>query len=201
MGPNIRPVPVAEPVADTIRTELLLVAGDNVTTDDIAPSNARLLPLRSNIPKLSEHTFGTLSDDFKARAEAAGSGAVVAGENYGQGSSREHAALLPLYLGVSFVLAKSFARIHRSNLINVGILPLLFDDPADAGRLKQGMHLLLKDLHRTLRDEGQITLEIEGTDETIPVRWLGTPAETETLLRGGKLRMAQEANHEEVNYD
>lgn len=194
MGPNIQPVPVAVPIPDELEVQLLLVAGDNVTTDDIAPSNATLLPLRSNVPKLSEHTFGTLSPDFKARAQAAGSGAVVAGDNYGQGSSREHAALLPLYLGVKFVLAKSFARIHRSNLINVGILPLLFEDDADYEKLELGQTLKIKDIISHLTTDGRLTLEIVETGVTIPVLWQGTSGETITLISGGKLRMAKQAS-------
>lgn len=193
MGPNIQPVPVAEPVSDTIEAEVLLIAGDNVTTDDIAPSNAKLLPLRSNVPKLSEHAFGTLSDDFKARAQAAGSGCVIAKDNYGQGSSREHAALLPLYLGVKFVLAKSFARIHRSNLINVGIIPLVFSDEADYDKLSQGQHVILEDVISHLTTDGALTLRIQETGVEIPVLWSGTPGETVTLLSGGKLRMAKQA--------
>ncbi len=194
MGPNIQPVPVAVPIPDELEAQLLLVAGDNVTTDDIAPSNAKLLPLRSNVPKLSEHAFGTLSPDFKARAQAAGSGAVVAGDNYGQGSSREHAALLPLYLGVKFVLAKSFARIHRSNLINVGILPLIFEDEADYAKLELGQTLKIKDIISHLTTDGRLTLEIAETGATIPVLWQGTSGETVTLISGGKLRMAKQAN-------
>lgn len=191
MGPNIQPVPVAEPVPDSLEARVLLVAGDNITTDDIAPSNAHLLPLRSNIPKLSEHAFGTLTPDFKARALEAGNGCVVAGHNYGQGSSREHAALLPLYLGVKFVLVKDFARIHRSNLINVGILPLVFVDEADSDAIQEGQTLRLEGIHAALAGDGKMMLRIEETGRDIPVLWQGTPGETETLLAGGKLRMAQ----------
>lgn len=192
MGPNIQPVPVASPIPDTLETTILLVAGDNVTTDDIAPSNARLLPLRSNVPKLSEYTFQTLTDDFKARALEAGSGAVVAGDNYGQGSSREHAALLPLYLGVKFVLAKSFARIHRSNLINVGLLPLEFVNPDDAASFSENQKVRIANIHEALRADGRMTLEILDENREIPVIFSGTPGEIETLLAGGKLRMAKE---------
>lgn len=196
MGPNIQPVPVASPLPDTLEATVLLVAGDNVTTDDIAPSNARLLPLRSNVPKLSEHTFETLTKDFKARAVKAGSGAVVARTNYGQGSSREHAALLPLYLGVKFVLAHSFARIHRSNLINVGLLPLVFENPDDYEKIPEGASVRIPAIHAALRGDGRMQLEIAGTDETIPVVFTGTAGEIETLLAGGKLRMAKAQQNE-----
>lgn len=193
MGPNIQPVPVAVPLPDRLEATVLLVAGDNVTTDDIAPSNANLLPLRSNVPKLSQYTFRTLTPDFKARAEAAGAGAVVAGDNYGQGSSREHAALLPLYLGVKFVLAKSFARIHRSNLINVGLLPLVFENPEDYDKIPENAGVILENIHASLESDGKITLRFPEQNLQIPVLFSGTPGETATLLAGGKLRMAKES--------
>lgn len=191
MGPNIQPVPVATPIEDTIEATVLLVAGDNVTTDDIAPSNAKLLPLRSNVPKLSAHAFETLTPDFKARAELAGAGAVIAGDNYGQGSSREHAALLPLYLGVKFVAAKSFARIHRSNLINVGLLPLVFENEEDVQLFSESAAVRIRGVHAALASDGKMELEIVATGETVPVVFRGTPGEIETLLAGGKLLMAR----------
>lgn len=128
MGPNIKPFPVNKPLPKKLECKLLLKVGDNITTDDIMPSNARLLPYRSNIPELSKYCFGTIAKDFRDRAQKNGGGFILGGENYGQGSSREHAALVPLYLGVKTILAKSFARIHRDNLINSGILPLILTD-------------------------------------------------------------------------
>ena len=131
MGPNIKPFPRNTRLHDEVEAKVVLHAGDNITTDDIMPSDSRLLPYRSNIPHLSEYCFEKIDSGFSIRCNQAGKCAIVGGENYGQGSSREHAALAPLYLGVKMVLAKSFARIHRSNLINSGILPLVFADPAD----------------------------------------------------------------------
>lgn len=131
MGPNIKPFPKAVPLSDTISKKVILKTGDNITTDDICPSNAKLLPFRSNIPYLSQFSFKTIVDDFYNRAINNDGGIIVGGDNYGQGSSREHAALVPLFLGVKAVIAKSFARIHRSNLINSGILPLVFVNKDD----------------------------------------------------------------------
>ncbi|MBC7317195.1 MAG: aconitate hydratase, partial [Chloroflexi bacterium] len=130
-GPNIKPLPTRGPLEDTIEGELLLIAGDNITTDHIMPAGAEILPFRSNIPALSNYAFTRLDPTFPERARRAGGGFILGGENYGQGSSREHAALVPMYLGIQAVLVKSFARIHRANLVNVGILPLTFQDSAD----------------------------------------------------------------------
>jgi aconitate hydratase len=137
-GPNIKPLPEARPVPERIEGEILLVVGDDVTTDHIMPAGAKVLPLRSNIPAIAEFVFSAVDPAFPARARQAGAGFVVAGRNYGQGSSREHAALAPMYLGVRAVIAKSFARIHQANLVNFGILPLVFAEEADYGRLAQG---------------------------------------------------------------
>lgn len=137
-GPNIKPCPTAAPLADTLEAPVILKTGDNITTDDIMPAGARILPLRSNIPAIAEHVFETVDADFPRRAREAQKSFVVGGENYGQGSSREHAALAPMYLGVKAVITKSFARIHRGNLINFGILPLTFADPADYERIGRG---------------------------------------------------------------
>ncbi len=137
-GPNIQPCPVNQPLPDRIEAELLLVTGDNITTDDIMPGGAKVLPLRSNIPKISEFVFAGTDPEFAERARAAGGGVVVGGHNYGQGSSREHAALAPMYLGLKAVIVKSFARIHRSNLINFGILPVVFEHEADYAAVSQG---------------------------------------------------------------
>lgn len=130
-GPNIKPFPKAAPPAETLSGKALIKLGDNITTDHIMPSNAKLLPFRSNVPYLAGFCLAPCDEGFAERAKANGGGFIVAGGNYGQGSSREHAALAPLYLGVKAVLAKSFARIHRANLMNNGILPLEFTDEAD----------------------------------------------------------------------
>ena len=184
MGPNIKPFPLAKPIADKIEGDVLLKAKDNVTTDDICPSTAKLLPYRSNIPKLSNYAFSTLVDDFKERAEKHGGGIVVGGDNYGQGSSREHAALLPLYLGVKAIVAKSFARIHRSNLVNSGILPLVFKNPADYDRIAEWDHLELEDVKKSL-ESGNFVLKTPAGD----VELLGEFSERERdmLLEGGYL--------------
>lgn len=184
MGPNIKPFPMAHPLEDGFEKTILLKASDNVTTDDICPSTAKLLPYRSNIPELSKHAFSTLVDDFKARAEKHGGGIVVGGDNYGQGSSREHAALLPLYLGVKAIVAKSFARIHRSNLINMGILPLVFKDPADYDKLKEGETISMKDLKASVKS-GEFTLTAGGED--IPLVGDFSEREKAMLLEGGYL--------------
>ncbi len=132
-GPNIVPFPDFEPLPDTLHAGVVIVLGDNITTDHIMPAGNKVLPLRSNIPAISEHVFEQVDADFPARAQAAGNGIVVAGENYGQGSSREHAAIAPRYLGIRAKIVKSFARIHKANLVNFGIVPLVFKNPADIG--------------------------------------------------------------------
>lgn len=184
MGPNIKPFPMAQPLEDAFEKIILLKASDNVTTDDICPSTAKLLPYRSNIPELSKHAFSTLVDDFKARAEEHDGGIVVGGDNYGQGSSREHAALLPLYLGVKAIVAKSFARIHRSNLINMGILPLVFKNPDDYDKLVEGESVAMKDLKASV-ESGEFILTTGGQNMEL----VGDFSEREKamLLEGGYL--------------
>ncbi len=190
MGPNIKPFPKKGALETRLAGEVLLKTGDNITTDDIMPSNAALLPFRSNIPALSEHAFGTLVKDFKKRAEKAGGGIVIGGENYGQGSSREHAALVPLYLGVRAVVAKSFARIHRQNLINAGILPLVFDEPSDYDRLVEGKVLTVEHVHGGL-EQGIMEAEVKG-DKPVALRFGGSERERRMLLAGGLLNLGGE---------
>ena len=190
MGPNIKPFPRGEALAGTVTAEVALVAGDNVTTDDIMPSDSRLLPYRSNIPYLANYCFEKADPGFAARAAAAkdgphGGGIVVGGENYGQGSSREHAALAPLYLGIRAVLAKSFARIHRANLINSGILPLVFKDQSDYGKMRLGAVLSIEDAPAQI---GRDTIMV--TDETgaaFPFLNTLSQPEREMILAGGKI--------------
>jgi len=158
-GPNIKPFPQAHALEESLSGQLLLKMEDNITTDHIMPSDSSLLPFRSNIPKLSEHCLAPVDATFPARAKAAGGGFLLAGQNYGQGSSREHAALVPLYLQIRGVLAKSFARIHRANLINNGILPLEFVNEADYDRFDQ---------EDALQFDG-IRALIEAGEEIIPV--------------------------------
>lgn len=184
MGPNIKPFPIARPLEDAFEKTILLKASDNVTTDDICPSTAKLLPYRSNIPELSKHAFSTLVDDFKDRAEKHDGGIVVGGDNYGQGSSREHAALLPLYLGVKAIVAKSFARIHRSNLINMGILPLVFKNPADYDKLVEGETIAMKDLKASV-ESGRFIMK--AGDENVELVGDFSERERAMLLEGGYL--------------
>ncbi len=186
MGPNIKPFPTKEPLNESVEGDVLFKAGDNITTDDIVPSNARLLPYRSNIPHLANFAFTTLIDDFAERAKAHDGGFIVAGENYGQGSSREHAALIPLYLKVQGVLAKSIARIHRANLINAGLLPLVFDDPTDYEDLGESSHILLPHLLEEL-DGGRITAKDTTTDKTFVLRLDLSQRERDIIRAGGSL--------------
>ncbi|MHB0875104.1 MAG: aconitate hydratase, partial [Anaerolineae bacterium] len=169
-GPNIKPLPEMGPLADKVEGPVLLKVGDNVTTDHIMPAGSQVLPLRSNIPAISEHVFERVDTTFPARARAAGVGFVVGGGNYGQGSSREHAAIAPYYLGVRAVLVKSFARIHAANLINFGILPLEFVDPADAERIDQGDVLVLDGLRSAIAAGPEITLVDTTKGSSIRVR-------------------------------
>ncbi len=150
-GPNIKPLPINEPLPDALSSSVLLQVEDNITTDHIMPAGAKILPLRSNIPAISEYVFSVVDAQFASRAKAAGGGFVVGGENYGQGSSREHAALGPMYLGIKAVMVKSFARIHQANLINFGILPLQFKVPADYDTISPGDRLELPNVKQELQ--------------------------------------------------
>ncbi len=152
-GPNIKPLELNEPLPDNIQAEVLLVVGDNITTDHILPGGSKVLPLRSNVEALSEYVFSGVDPEFPARARRCGPGLIVGGENYGQGSSREHAALVPMYLGIKAVLARSFARIHRANLVNFGILPLVFRDPGDYEKLSPGDKLVIENAPAQLENE------------------------------------------------
>lgn len=156
-GPNIKPLTLNRPLPQKIRVNVLIVVEDNITTDHIIPGGSKVLPLRSNIEALSKHVFSSLAPDFSDRAGQYEGGLIVAGENYGQGSSREHAALAPMHLGIKAVLAKSFARIHRANLVNFGILPLFFCDPSDYEQLSTGDELATDNVHEQL-DKDKIYL-------------------------------------------
>ena len=185
-GPNIKPFPDCRPVGDAIEAQLTLKVGDNITTDHIMPAGAKILPYRSNIPHLSQYCFGVCDPTFPERAKAAGESIVVGGDNYGQGSSREHAALVPLYLGVRAVIAKSFARIHVANLINAGILPLTFKNPADYDAVSQGDKLALRDIHAGM-DVGCIRLEDMTTGKTFDLACDFTERQKDMLKAGGLL--------------
>ena len=191
MGPNIRPFPLGGPLKDNLSKKILLKAGDNVTTDDIVPSNAKLLPYRSNIPYLANFCFGTLTDSFKKIAEENSGGIVVGGDNYGQGSSREHASLVPLYLGVKAVIAKSFARIHRSNLINSGILPLVFTDQADYDRVDEMDELIFSNLKDDLINGKEIEVFNKNKNRSFKVIFTGSSREKDIILAGGYLNYSK----------
>ena len=190
-GPNIKPFPKSRPVGDAIEAPLTLKVGDNITTDHIMPAGAKILPYRSNIPHLSRFCFGVCDASFPERAQAAGESIVVGGDNYGQGSSREHAALVPMYLGVRAVIARSFARIHVANLINAGILPLTFRDPADYDALNQGDRLALRNIHAGM-DAGEIVLEDLTTGRTCALACNFTERQKAMLKAGGLLAYTKE---------
>ena len=191
-GPNIKKFPESHPVEDAMRLPLVLKVGDNITTDHIMPAGAKILPYRSNIPYLSQFCFGECDKTFPERAKAAGASIVVGGSNYGQGSSREHAALVPLYLGVRCVVAKSFARIHAANLINAGILPLTFVNADDYDKLTQGDELSLCGVFTGL-ESGSILLKNETTGAEIPLTGSFTRRQIDILKAGGLLDYTREA--------
>ncbi|MBR2927290.1 MAG: aconitate hydratase [Clostridia bacterium] len=185
-GPNIKKFPTTYPQEDCLKAPLVLKVGDNITTDHIMPAGAKILPYRSNIPFLSQYCFGVCDKTFPERAKAAGQSIIVGGSNYGQGSSREHAALVPLYLGVRAVIAKSFARIHIANLINAGIMPLCFEDPEDYDKLSQGDVLSVTGVWAGM-ESGRMTLLDETTGESIPLVCAFTDRQREILKAGGLL--------------
>ena len=187
-GSNIKEFPVIDALAENLSARVSIKVGDNITTDHIAPSDAKLLPFRSNIPYLSDYSFSGCDSDFPRRAREYGTSFVIAGENYGQGSSREHAALVPLYLGVRMVVAKSFARIHRDNLANIGILPMIFRDKSDYDRIEQGDLLKIKGVAEGLRDmQGDYLLHNLTKDESYPVFTEVSARQKRYLLSGGLL--------------
>jgi aconitate hydratase len=198
-GSNISALPDLDPLPDTLDGPVLLKAGDNVSTDEISPAGARALPYRSNIPKLAEFTFTRLDPGYPRRAAEAGEGAwhfVVGGDNYGQGSSREHAAITPRHLGLRAVLAKSFARIHWQNLANFGVLALEFDDPGDWERIAVGDRLHLEGLHASLAPGAGPALRVHNTTrgEDYAVHHRLSPRQRATVLAGGIIpRLAAEA--------
>ena len=190
-GPNIKPFPETSPLDDHIEAAVILKVGDNITTDHIMPAGSKVLPYRSNVPKISEFCFSVVDETFAARAKEAGKGFIVGGSNYGQGSSREHAALAPLYLGIKAVIAKSFARIHAANLVNAGILPLIFENPDDYDEVKQGDVLRLENVRAALGDDRII---LHAGDKNIPLRMELAERQKEVLLAGGLLDYAALGN-------
>ena len=189
-GPNIKPFPKADPLAGDLRGSVLLKMEDNITTDHIMPSDSSLLPFRSNVPKLSEHCLAPVDATFPARAKEAGGGFLLAGQNYGQGSSREHAALVPVYLKIRGVLAKSFARIHSANLINNGILPLTFENEADYDRFDQTDSIALEGI-RELVASGAERIPVKNATKnfTVYASLPLTPRQRKMILAGGLINM------------
>ena len=193
-GPNIKPYPETHPLKDTIEASCALKVGDNITTDHIMPAGAKILPLRSNIPAISQHCFTVCDKEFPQRAKALGSSIIVGGVNYGQGSSREHAALAPLYLGVKAVLVKSFARIHRSNLINAGILPLTFVDENDYDKISLGDELVLPDVKKLIENGEDIVVENKTKGTKIVAKCELTDRTKAIILAGGLLDYTKKEN-------
>jgi aconitate hydratase len=193
-GPNILPFPDFEALPDILQASVIITLGDNITTDHIMPAGNKVLPLRSNIPAISEHVFEQVDAEFPARARSAGNGIVIGGENYGQGSSREHAAIAPRYLGIRAKIVKSFARIHKANLVNFGILPLIFNNPSDIDQFKQGDQVSFPDV-RHLVESGadKIPLLVNGK-EVITLLDVSTRQRLE-LLAGGTLNFVKSNQH------
>ena len=185
-GPNIKPFPEISQTKDSISCELILKTGDNITTDHIMPAGAKILPYRSNIPKLAEFCFEVVDDTFCERAKNAGNSIIVGGSNYGQGSSREHAALVPMYLGVKVVIAKSFARIHAANLINAGIIPLTFKNPEDYDQIEQGDMLKIEGILEGL-NRGELVIKDETKGISFEGEYDFTDRQKEILKAGGLL--------------
>jgi aconitate hydratase len=195
MGPNIKPFPRLSALKKDITATVLLKVGDNITTDDIMPAGSKVLPLRSNIEAISEFVFANIDPSFPSRAKEAKTGVVVGGENYGQGSSREHAAIAPRFLGVRVKIAKSFARIHKANLINFGILPLTFVDYADYDAVAQGDVLSLPEIRSALEQGAkQLTARNLSSEKTILLELDVTEREREILLAGGLINLAAGAH-------
>ena len=186
-GPNIKPFPVNTPLAETIEAGVTLKVGDNITTDHIMPAGSKILPLRSNIPAISEYCFTVCDETFPKRAKEAGKTIIVGGSNYGQGSSREHAALAPLYLGVKAIICKSFARIHRQNLINNGILPLCFVDEADYDKISQGDNLEISDIRKIIETDGKIIVKNKNAGYSFEVTCDLSERGRAMMLAGGLL--------------
>jgi len=191
MGPNIKPFPRNQTLVGDIEATVTLHPGDNITTDDIMPSDSRLLPYRSNVPHLANYCFEKIDGEFAQRCRDAGRCAIVGGENYGQGSSREHAALAPLYLGVKFVLAKSFARIHRSNLINSGILPLVFADSSDYDDFAIGQELIIEDAVSQVQ-KPEVTIRNKSNGKEYKAATNFSDLEKAMILAGGKINYIKE---------
>ena len=191
-GPNIKSYPKTSPLADSLSVQCSLKVGDNITTDHIMPAGSKILPLRSNIPEISKYCFSAVDETFPQRALDLGSSVIVGGSNYGQGSSREHAALAPLYLGIKAVIVKSFARIHKANLVNAGILPLTFENEADYDKISQSDTLEFSDLRNAVAKDSVIYATLSSTGEKIPLNLELSERERKIILEGGLLDYTRE---------
>lgn len=192
-GPNIKPFPTSEPLEDSITAKAVLKVGDDITTDHIMPAGAKILPYRSNIPYLSQFCFGVCDKTFPERIKAEGKGIIIGGANYGQGSSREHAALVPLYLGVKAVITKSFARIHCANLINAGILPLNFVNPDDYDKITQGDELSLEGIKTAIIKSEPVLLKNLTTGEKYELKYDLSERQRDIILEGGLLNYTKKS--------
>ncbi|MCL4468667.1 MAG: aconitate hydratase [Deltaproteobacteria bacterium] len=192
-GPNIKPLPRKEPMADTMQGIIILKVGDNITTDHIMPAGAKILPLRSNIPAIAEHVFERVDPEFAKRAKANNGGFIIGGTNYGQGSSREHAALAPMYLGIKAVIARSFARIHYANLVNFGIMPLVFANETDYEMVSQGDTIEIRDIKAQIKSGNTVRAKA-GSGKELVLRHSLTPRQVDIIIAGGLLNYTVKNN-------
>ncbi|MDR2752837.1 MAG: aconitate hydratase [Oscillospiraceae bacterium] len=186
-GPNIKPFPLAEPLPESLAAQVVLKVGDNITTDHIMPAGAKILPYRSNIPYLSQFCFAQCDENFARHCKDAGKGVIIGGTNYGQGSSREHAALVPLHLGIKAVVTQSFARIHAANLVNAGILPFTFADAADYAKIDVRDDLALENIREALQNGTPVSLKNNTKHESYALRYDLSARQRKILLAGGLL--------------
>ena len=191
-GPNIKPFPVGEALGEKIEAKAILKVGDNITTDHIMPAGAKILPYRSNIPFLSNFCFKQCDEHFAENCKKEGKGIIIGGANYGQGSSREHAALVPLYLGIKSVVAKSFARIHMANLINAGIVPFTFANADDYDKIDQGDELVIENIKDSIQNKLNIVLKNATKNESYPLAYDFSERQTDMILAGGLLNYTRE---------
>ncbi len=191
-GPNIKSYPETHPLADSMSLPCSLKVSDNITTDHIMPAGSKILPLRSNIPEISKYCFSAVDEKFPERALSLGSSVIVGGSNYGQGSSREHAALAPLYLGIKAVIVKSFARIHKANLVNAGILPLTFENESDYDKISQGDTLRFDGLKQSVANDGRLYAVLDSTGEKIALKLELSERERKIIADGGLLDYTRE---------
>ncbi len=191
-GPNIKPFPVGEALGEKIEAKAILKVGDNITTDHIMPAGAKILPYRSNIPFLSNFCFKQCDEHFAENCKKEGKGIIIGGANYGQGSSREHAALVPLYLGIKSVVAKSFARIHQANLINAGIVPFTFANPEDYDKIEQGDELAIENIRDSIKNKLGISLKNISKNESYQLSYEFSERQTDMILAGGLLNYTRD---------